>query len=71
MCTSHVRGLYHESRRTFNLNPARKQAATFVSGEQMFEMEPQEAVDSLKICLKVCLTQYINGFRKSTPTQNR
>ena len=33
-----------------------RQAATFVSGEQMFEMEPQEAVDSLKICLKVCVT---------------
>ncbi|KAJ1491167.1 dynein heavy chain, N-terminal region 1-domain-containing protein, partial [Baffinella frigidus] len=33
-----------------------RQAATFVSGDQMFEMEPQEAVDSLKICLKVCVT---------------
>eukprot|EP00961_Rhodomonas_salina_P105516 1420618-Rhodomonas_salina.1 len=33
-----------------------RQAATFVSGEQMFEIEPQEAVDALKVCLKVCVT---------------
>ena len=33
-----------------------RQAATFVSGEQLFEMEPQDAVDSLKVCLKVSVT---------------
>jgi dynein heavy chain len=33
-----------------------RQAATHVSGEQLFEMEPQDAVDALKVCLKVSVT---------------
>ena len=33
-----------------------RQAASFLSGEQLFEMEPQDAVDALKLCLKVSVT---------------
>jgi dynein heavy chain len=33
-----------------------RQAASFVSGEQLFEMEPQDAVDALKVCLRVSVT---------------
>lgn len=32
------------------------QACKFVSGESLFSVEPQEAVDNLKLCLKVCVT---------------
>mmetsp|Transcript_13737 Transcript_13737/g.31794 ORF Transcript_13737/g.31794 Transcript_13737/m.31794 type:complete len:4493 (-) Transcript_13737:49-13527(-) len=32
------------------------QACKFVSGESLFTVEPQEAVDNLKLCLKVCVT---------------
>ena len=33
-----------------------RQAASFVSGDQLFEMEPQDAVDALKVCLRVAVT---------------
>ena len=33
-----------------------RQAAGFVSGDQLFEMEPQDAVDALKVCLRVSVT---------------
>ena len=39
-----------------------RQAGIFVSGEQIFEMEPQEAVEALKLCLKVCVTFKSNYF---------
>ena len=40
------------------------QACNFVSGESLFENteEPQEAVDNLKQCLKVCMTFKLTYF---------
>jgi dynein heavy chain len=33
-----------------------KQAVEFVNGPEMFEVEPEAAVEALKTCLKICVT---------------